>query len=584
MTQEKTDHARAHLYAGPGSHMVRARARRVLGIVLALVLQSAGPAAAATADRTACTGAVASAAPAATEAGIKVLRACGNAADAAVAVALALAVVHPMAGNLGGGGFAVVRVGGELAALDFRETAPAAASAGMYLDADGNPVAERSQIGPLAAGVPGSPGGLRELHRRYGRLPWQVVVAPAVRLAAQGFTVTARLHDEVSRAQKFLSRFPETAAVWLPGGVAPATGTRMRLPRLAAALRAYAARGPEGLVTGRAASVIVAASARHGGILTSADLVAYRPVWRAPLQARCYGWEVGTMPLPSSGGIILAQTAGVLERLHWEALPRLGVERIHVLAEAWRRAYADRYLLGDPSTSLAGPAQLLDPAWIARQAGTIDRGRATPSQGVQRWSGPPERRETTHLSVVDGNGNAVSLTTTLNGSFGCGLLVPELGILLNNEMDDFASAPGRPNLYGLVQGEANAIAPGKRMLSSMTPTIAWRGADTIVLGSPGGSHIPTAVAQVFLNVAVDGDDLQSAVARARVHHQWLPDELVAEAGALTPEVQQALMERGHTVHAPVRLGEVHAVFRHADGRCEAAADTRGPGAGAVLGP
>ena len=561
-------------------HLVRRVAAPVIAaLVVALVAEGA---VARAADHPVCGGAVASAAPAATEAGIAILRAGGNAADAAVAVALALAVVHPAAGNLGGGGLAVARFGGELAALDFRETAPAAASADMYLDADRNPVAERSQIGPLAAGVPGSPAGLRELQRRFGRLPWPSVVAPAQRLAAAGFIVTERLHNEIVRERALLARFPETAAVWLPHGVPPAVGTRMKVPRLAAVLKGYAARGPEALTGGRAAAAIVRASTRHGGILTSSDLAGYRPVWRAPVRAVCYGWEVETMPLPSSGGIILAQTMGVLEHLHWEQLPRFGVERTHLLAEAWRRAYADRFLLGDPSTSLAAPAQLLAPAWIERQAGTIDRAHATPSRMVHRWPGATEHPETTHLSDVDGDGNAVSLTTTLNGSFGCGLLVPELGILLNNEMDDFAAAPGRPNLYGLVQGPANAIAPGKRMLSSMTPTIAWRGGDTLVLGSPGGSHIPTAVIQVVLNVVVDGDDLRTAVARARVHHQWLPDELAAEADALTPEVRRALEGRGHTVRVPVRLGEVHAVLRHADGHCEAAADARGPGAGAVV--
>ncbi len=529
-------------------------------------------------------GAVASAAPAATAVGLEILRSGGNAADAAVGTALALAVVHPAAGNLGGGGFAVVRIGGRPAALDFRETAPAAATAGMFLGADGKPVPERSLVGPLAAGVPGSPAGLFELHRRFGRLPWSQVVAPAVRLAERGFEVTPRLNGAIAASRALLDRFPAAAAVWLPGGEPPAVGSRMTVPALARTLSAYAEHGPAAVTGGPAAAAIEAASRRAGGILTVADLAGYRPVWREPLRFAAFGWDVVSMPLPSSGGIILAETVGILERLRWGALPRGSTDRIHILAEAWRRAYADRFLLGDPATTRAGPAQLLAATWLDRRAGEIDRARATPSANVGPWpdQGRRESRETTHLSVVDADGNAVSLTTTLNGSFGCGLLVPELGILLNNEMDDFAAAPGTPNLYGLVQGEANAVGPGKRMLSSMAPTIAWRGGDVIALGSPGGSQIPTATAQVLLSVIVDNDTLQAAVDRPRVHHQWRPDELVAEAGALSPETRAELTRRGHALRAADHLGEVHAARRTASGVLEAAADPRGPGAAGVL--
>lgn len=289
------------------------------------------------------------------------------------------------------------------------------------------------------------------------------------------------------------------------------------------------------------------------------------------------------MPLPSSGGIILGQTFGILERLGWAKLPRGSVGRIHLLAETWRRAFADRFLLGDPATTLASPEQLLDPAWLAKRASEIDRSRSTPSVGVVPWARPTprERPETTHLSVLDGDGNVVGLTTTLNGSFGCGLLVPELGILLNNEMDDFAVAPGKANLYGLVQGEANAVGPGKRMLSSMTPTIAWRGSELLVLGSPGGSRIPTATGQVLLNLVVDGDALQAAVDRPRLHHQWLPDELAFEDGALAPAARKELASRGHTLRRVESLGEVDAVRRRADGTLEAAADPRGPGSAGI---
>jgi gamma-glutamyltranspeptidase/glutathione hydrolase len=524
-------------------------------------------------------GAVSSAAPAATEAGIAVLEAGGNAADAAVATALALAVVHPAAGNLGGGGFAVARFGGQVMALDFRETAPAAATADMFLGADGKALPEASIVGGLAAGVPGSPAGLFELHRRLGKLPWPDVVGPAARLAREGFVVTPRLNRSITGERDLLARFPETAAVWLPGGQAPATESVVKLPRLAETLSAYAARGPEALTTGAAATAIVAASRTHGGILTVEDLASYRPVWREPIVFGAFGWQVASMPLPSSGGIILAQTLGILERVGWAKLKAGSADRVHLLAETWRRAFADRVLLGDPATTLVSQAQLLDPAWLARRASEIDRSRATPSAKVKAWvEVAGGRGDTTHLSVVDGEGNAVSLTTTLNGSYGCGVLVTELGILLNNEMDDFATAPGQPNLYGLIQGAANAVGPGKRMLSSMTPTVAWRGSDVLVLGSPGGSRIPTATAQVFLNVVVDGDSLQGAVASPRAHHQWLPDELRYEAGALERPMRFDLARRGHTLRSVETVGEVSAVRFDPNDTFAAAADPRGPGA------
>jgi gamma-glutamyltranspeptidase/glutathione hydrolase len=456
----------------------------------------------------------------------------------------------------------------------------------MFLDRAGQSLPDASLVGPLAAGVPGSPRGYFELHRRFGRLPWRDVVAPAIRLARDGFVVTERLHRDLVEERELLAAFAETAAVWLPGGEAPLAGSTLRLPRLAAALEAYARQGPEALTTGPLAEALVATSRQHGGVLTLRDVADYRPVWREPLRFRAFGWEVASMPLPSSGGVILGQTCGVLERLGWAGLPAGGADRVHLLAETWRRAFADRVLLGDPTTSRATPAQLLDGSWLDRRAGEIDRQRATRSAEVRPWPGEAGREhgETTHLSVVDGAGNAVSLTTTINGSFGCGLLVPETEILLNNEMDDFATAPGRPNQFGLIQGEANSVAPGKRMLSSMAPTIAWRGKEVLALGSPGGSRIPTATAQVLLAVLVDGTSLQAAVERPRVHHQWQPDELQAEAGALTAEQSGELERRGHLVTRRDRIGEVPAAHRFADGRLEAAADPRGPGAAAVRGP
>ncbi len=575
-------HRMAHLHPPQMSPLVRRLAILATTAVMAFV-----PAVASAAHPQAprgTGGAAATAAPDATAAALEILARGGNAVDAAVAAALALAVVHPQAGNLGGGGFAVLRIGDRLSTLDFREAAPAAASRDMYLDSKGAVLPERSLIGPLAAGVPGSPAGLYALHETAGRLPWAVVVEPARRLAAEGFVVTHRLARDLAAHADLLSRFPETAAVWLPGGHPPAAGQRMVLPDLAATLAAYAAQGPSALTEGGAGAAVEAISQRYGGVLRAADLAAYRPVWRDPVRFDAWGWHVASMGLPSSGGILIAQTAGLLERLDWGARARFGADRDHLLVESWRRAYADRILLGDPGTTRAGAAQLLAPAWLDRRAREISPRRATPSDRIRPWPAGAghESDDTTHLSVVDGEGNAVSLTTTLNGLFGCGVLVPGLGYLLNNEMDDFAAAPGQPNQFGLVQGEANAVGPGKRMLSSMSPTIAWRDGEVLALGSPGGSRIPTATLQALLNVVVDGDPLQAAIDRPRIHHQWLPDRIEHEADAIAPETAAELVRRGHHLALRAQIGEVDAARFFPDGTVEAAADPRGPGAAGVV--
>jgi gamma-glutamyltranspeptidase/glutathione hydrolase len=546
-------------------------------------------------------GAVVSGDAYATEAGLETLAAGGNAVDAAVATALALAVTFPEAGNLGGGGFALVRLpaeggGWELASLDFREAAPAAATRTMYLDDAGEPVPDASLIGPLAAGVPGSPAGFHALHARHGRLPWPRVVEPARRLAASGFVVGPHLHRVLSGARDRLSRFPETAAVWLPEeGAPPPVGTRIALPALAATLAAYAGSGPEAIVAGPPAAAVEAASRRHGGVLTAADLAAYEPAWREPVVVDAYGWRVAGMGLPSSGGIVTGQTLGMLDRRGWAELPRGGAGRAHLLAEAWRRAYADRYLLGDPATTGATAAELLDPAWLDARAASIDPARATTSRTVgdrasaRTAAAGAEGTETTHLSAADAAGGIVALTTTLNDLFGCALWVDEIGFL-NDEMDDFATAPGRPNLYGLIQGEANEVAPGKRMLSSMSPTIAWndgpgeRSGEVVALGGRGGSRIPTNAVQVLLHLIVDGEPLQAALDRPRLHHQWFPDRLDAEPGALAPETAAVLERLGHEVRVAGDAAKIHAVRRLPDGSFEAAADPRGPGAAAVLEP
>ena len=548
----------------------RVAARIVSGLALTAF------AAAAPGQAPASSGVVVSAEADATAIGQATLEAGGNAVDAAVATALALAVVHPIAGNLGGGGFAVVRMGGEEATLDFRETAPAAATEKMFLDAAGVPIPDASTLGPKAAGVPGSPAGLHELHKRYGRMAWKEVVRPAASLARDGFALSSRTARDIAAERDKLARFPETVAVWMPGGRPLGAGAWLRLPELAATLDGYAERGPEAITTGAIAEAIERASRKDGGVLTAADLAAYRPVWREPLRFERFGWKLVTMPLPSSGGIVLGETLGILERSGWRSLPVGGVERAHLLAEAFRRAYADRFVLGDPESTRATAEEVLDSAWLGRRAAEI-AGRPTPSAAVRPIAGAPraDPPDTTHISVIDRDGNLVALTTTLNDLFGSRYWVAEAGFFLNDEMDDFTVAPAVPNLYGLVQGAANAIAPGRRMLSSMTPVLALRGGEAIVLGGRGGSRISTSVIQVLLALW-DGDGAAAAVARPRVHHQWLPDQLEFEEGALDEAARGDLARRGHALVAATKIARVNVAWRHSDGTLEAAGDPRGP--------
>lgn len=531
-------------------------------------------------------GAVASSERASTEAGLEILRQGGNAVDAAVATALALVVVHPEAGNLGGGGFAVIKMGDELASLDFRETAPERATRDMYLDENGKPRTQASRVGPLAAGVPGSPTGLWELHRRFGALPWAEIVAPAHKLAADGFVVSRRLHRSLSQARSTLAEFPDTAAVWLPSGQPPEAGAVFRQPVLAATLATYAEKGPVALTSGSAAAAIERISDRYGGIIQASDLAIYSAEWRPVIRFEAFGWSFAAMDQPSSGGIILGQSLKMLEALDWASRPRFGAERAHLLAEVLRRSFADRFLMGDPSTSEADSRRLLANDWLEWRLASIDPRRASPSSEVvpRPPAGLMESPDTTHLSVMDAEGNLVALTTTLNGSYGCGVLVPELGYFLNNEMDDFAAAPGHPNMFGLIQGEANSIAPGKRMLSSMSPTIAWNGASWLALGGRGGAMIPTATLQVVLNILVDGDPLQTALDRPRLHHQWLPDRLDYEGDALSPETRSTLENLGHELRRFTAIGKVNAVMGSTDGQMVAAGDPRGPAAGDIIDP
>jgi gamma-glutamyltranspeptidase / glutathione hydrolase len=516
--------------------------------------------------------------PAASKAGRDVLAAGGNAVDAAVALAFALAVTHPTAGNIAGGGFAVVRTGpGKAVALDFREVAPSAATADMYLDKDGNPT-DRSLRGDLAVGVPGSVAGLWELHHRLGKKPWKAVVAPAIALARDGFEVTEKLHQAIVALAPLLAKSPASAALWLPDGAARAAGDRVTNPELAAALGRIAERGPDGFYKGETAAAIVAEMKAGGGIITAEDLAKYKPIWRDPLRFSYRGYSVAAMPLPSSGGIVLAMTAGMLGKLELGKLAWYGAEHVHWLVEVWRRAFAARNeLLGDPAYVKDVPvAKLVSRAYLDQLFGTITD-KATPSRQVTALL---EGDHTTNLCTVDGSGMAVALTTTLNTGFGNGVTVA--GFFLNNEMDDFASKPGSPNTFGLVQGAANKIEPGKRMLSSMSPTIVEdaKGRLFMLAGAGGGPRIITAVWQTISNVIDFGKAADLAVAAPRIHHQHLPDAVSVEAGAIDPATDQQLRAMDYRLHwgEPRRaFAAITAIVRGATG-WDGTSDPRAGGA------
>ncbi|MFN7987110.1 MAG: gamma-glutamyltransferase [Thermoanaerobaculia bacterium] len=525
---------------------------------------------------------VVSAAPEASRAGAEVLAAGGNAMDAAIAAALALAVAYPQAGNLAGGGFLVARTpDGAVHALDFRETAPARARRDMYLGPGGKPVPRASTASALAVAVPGSVRGYAEAHRRLGKLPWEKVVAPAVRLARDGFPVPEGLARELRQERELLSRWEETRRVFLPGGEPLAPGTLLRQPVLARTLERIAKEGPEAFHRGEVATRIAAFVARHGGVLSEEDLAGYAPVWRAPDEIRTGRFTVHTAPLPSSAGLVLRSVLAQLEVARGVAPTALDAKGYHLLLEAERRAYADRNRwLGDADCVAVPLAALLAPSRLAALGASIDPARATPSASVDGATAL-EREETTHLSVATPDGFAVSLTTTLNGSFGNGAVVPGVGVLLNNEMDDFAIAPGVSNLYGLVQGSSNEVRAGGRPLSSMAPTIVERdGRPVLVVGSPGGSTIPTTVLQVLLRTLA-GADLAAAVAAPRLHHQHAPDVVYFERGKVPAPLLAALRGRGHVLRGRDPIGKVHAIAFDADGRLTGAADPRGWGAPAA---
>lgn len=517
----------------------------------------------------------------ASEVGAAIMERGGNAVDAAVAVSLALAVVNPEAGNIGGGGFMVVRMAdGTTAALDYREKAPMAATRDMFLDGDGN-VTDKSVVGHLASGVPGSVMGMSEAHRRFGTLPWADLVEPAVSLA-DGFEVHERFRENILSSQRGLRRFEATAATYLPEGRIVELGETFRQPQLAATLRRIREQGAEGFYGGETADLIVAEMERGGGLITHQDLSSYHAVWRDPIEFTYRGYTVLSMPPSSSGGATMAEMANILERHDLGGLPWHSGDMVHLLTEAWKRSYADRNAYLADTDFVDIPLERMTSKAYAADRGADISEIATPSTDVGPGLAPPrEGDNTTHVSVVDAEGNAVALTTTLNSFFGSKVMVTGAGFVLNNEMDDFTAKPGVPNQYGLVQGANNAVAPGKRMLSAMTPTVVLRpdGELFFVAGSPGGATIITTVFQAIVNIVDYGMNVVQAVNAPRVHHQHLPDQIRYEPGGLLPEVVSDLEARGHTTSERSDIsGDVEAIMVMPDGTLEAAADPRRGGA------
>ena len=504
-------------------------------------------------------GVVASRSPLASEVGLQVLKSGGNAVDAAVAVGFALAVTHPSAGNLGGGGFLVMRLAdGDVVANDHREVAPKGASRDMYLDEAGEVAAGLSTASHLASGVPGTVDGLLSALARYGTLDARTVLAPAIRLARDGFPLPEDLAAQFSRHRERFAPYPASAAKFAKAdGAAYAAGDLFRQPDLAATLERIAAQGRDGFYAGRTADLLVAEMERGGGLISHEDLKEYRSVWRQPVRGSYRGHDIYSMPPPSSGGVLLVQLLNMLETHDVNRMGADNADTAHLMIEAERRAYADRAEhLGDPDFYDVPMAMLTDKAYATARLVSLDRGKASLSTEVgagARW--PEESPETTHVSVMDAAGNCVAYTTTLNLSYGSKIVVTGAGFLLNNEMDDFSAKPDAPNSFGLIGREANAIVPGKRMLSSMTPTIVLKKKEPfLVTGSPGGSTIITTVLQVLVNVIDHRMDLAAAVSRPRFHHQWLPNRVVYEPGAFSESALETLTGRGHVNLNEIRFG------------------------------
>ncbi len=514
--------------------------------------------------------------PLATKVGVEVLRAGGNAIDAAVAVQFALAVVYPQAGNIGGGGFLIYRdKSGAVAALDYREKAPSKAFEKMYLDSLGEVIPDKSRFGVLAAGVPGSVDGMWEAHQKYGKLPWKDLIAPAILLADKGFQLTESeaMHLNSER-NAFLHNSPLIPAFvsmhewefrdWLIQ------------KDLANTLRTIADKGRNGFYTEGIAALIVHTMDQKKGLITMEDLANYHSVWRQPMEFDFKGKHIITMPPPSSGGIILQQLLGMVGTYKLKSMGFHSTASIHLMAEAERRAYADRAeYMGDPDFWKVPTKTLTSPSYIKRRMNSFNKKKATASSVIEAGK-IKESEQTTHYSIVDVDGNAVSVTTTLNDSYGSRAVVSGAGFILNNEMDDFSAKPGAPNLYGAVGGKANAIVGNKRPLSSMTPTIVTQKDKVwMVVGTPGGTTIPTSVFQVIVNVSEFGMSLPEAVNAGRFHHQWLPDQIFVEENTLSEETLTQLKAMGHTIQQRDAIGRVEAILRLPDGTWQGAADSRG---------
>ena len=517
--------------------------------------------------------------PIASQIGRDILQQGGNAVDAAVAVGFALAVTHPQAGNLGGGGFMVIRQAtGETVALDYREVAPRRATRNMFLDAAGHQ-SDKSWTGHLASGVPGAVAGLYAAHQRFGKLPWADVVAPAAALARDGFVVDEYRSRSILSDSARLTRFPASRKTFLPGGTAPAPGTVWMQPDLARTLDAIRLRGARGFYQGPVALLIEREMRRGGGIISRQDLKRYKPVWREPIRIPYRGYTIYSMPPVSSGGVTLAMILNQMEG--FSPLPPFGSPQLmHLEAEAMRRAFMERNVrVADPAFVKVPIALLISKAHAAKLRATIDTARATPTPAFS--TKVRDGTNTTHYSIVDADGNAVSTTTTLNNSYGSAVTVTGGGFLMNDEMDDFATAPGKPNAYGLVEGEANAIAPGKRILSSMTPSLVLdrEGKLFMVVGTPGGPTIITQVFQVISNVIDHHMDLTAAVSAPRLHHQALPDHISLERDGFLPEAIERLQAMGHKVSFRDYAGDVEAIIRVEHG-WKGVSDPRRGGGGA----
>jgi len=509
--------------------------------------------------------------------GVEIMKQGGNAFDAMIATDLALLVSYPVAGNIGGGGFMVFRMkDGTIGSLDYREKAPLAATKNMYLDADGSLNPETSQIGALAVGVPGTIAGLFEVHQKFGILPFEKLIEPAIQLALNGVVVTEKQAKQLNR---FKSKFREANKRTILLDKDWQTGDTIKYPKLAETLKRIKVNGRDEFYKGQTANIIVDQVQKLGGIITKEDLANYEVKWRDPITFMYKGHKIISMPPPSSGGICLAQILKSIAPFNIEQYPHNSTQYIQLIAEAERRAYADRsYFLGDPDFVNIPTDSLMSKNYLSKRMSDFNWEKATQSSALFRGSIPGyESDETTHYSIVDPFGNSVAVTTTLNAAYGSKVYVEEGGFFLNNEMDDFSAKPGEPNMYGLVGAEANAIAPQKRMLSSMSPTIVEKnGQLKMVVGSPGGSTIITSVMQNILNVLEYDMTMQESVSTPRFHHQWLPDNIKFETSFDTL-VFNSLKKLGYEIdqtNSPI-IGKVDAILVLPNGQLEGGADPRG---------